>query len=362
MKRILILAFLGLSVSTAYAQSCAQTLRLATSSYDQGRLHELPGLLKKCLDDPNGFTKTDRVTAYKLLTLSYIYLEEPEKADSAMINLLKTDHFFEPNQAVDPAEFIGLYKTFRTKPVFSWGIKGGGNLTQPNVTSNYYIGNNAKGNGQTAGGLGFQIGGVFEKALFQGWKNKNWNRFTLAPEILFVSRSIDYTNTPFLKYGTGNDPDAQTDLKAPESQVWFELNVMLQYKLKPKSKFDPFVEIGPGIGLLSSSSIAANTTRGTTGNVVSGTNVDVTNSYKQLVYSVIAGVGGRYRVGPLYITAELRYQYGLINIVNDATRYNSELALDYAGVMNDYTINNIGVLVGASVPVFRPQKLHKKKK
>jgi len=362
MKRILVLAFFGLSFNLAFSQNCAQTLRLAVSSYDQGRLHELPGLLKKCLDDPNGFSTADKVTAYRLLTLSFIYLEEPEQADSTMILLLQTDHFYEPNQAVDPAEFIGLYKTFRTKPVFSWGIKLGANLTQPNITSNYYIGGNAKGIGQTTGKIGIQAGGVFEKALFQGWKKSKWQNFTLAPEILYVTRSIDYTNTPFLNYSSGNDPTTQTDLKAPESQVWFELNVMLQYKLKPKSKFDPFVEIGPGIGLLSSSSIAANTTRGTTGNVVSGTNVDVTNSYKKLVYSVIAGVGGRYRVGPLYITAELRYQYGLINIVNEATRYNSELALDYAGVMNDYTINNIGALIGASIPVFRPQKLVKKKK
>ena len=361
MKRILVLAFLGLSINLALAQNCAQTLRLAVSSYDQGRLHELPGLLKKCLSEPNGFSIADKVTAYRLLTLSFIYLEEPEQADSTMILLLQTDHFYEPNQAVDPAEFIGLYKTFRTKPVFSWGIKGGGNLTQPNITSNYYIGGNAKGNGQTTGQLGIQAGGVFEKALFQGWKKSKLQNFTLAPEILYVTRSIDYTNTPFLPYPPAN-ANTQTDLKAPESQVWFELNVMLQYKLKPKSKFNPFVEIGPGIGLLSSSSIAANTTRGTTGNVVSGTNVDVTNSYKQLVYSVIAGVGGRYRVGSLYITAELRYQYGLINIVNEATRYNSELALDYAGVMNDYTINNIGAVFGASIPVFRPQKLHKKKK
>jgi hypothetical protein len=362
MKRILVLVFWGLSCGTAYAQSCAQILRLATSSYDQGRLHELPGLLKKCLDDPNGFTKTDRVTAYKLLTLSYIYLEEPEKADSAMINLLKTDHFFEPNQAVDPAEFIGLYKTFRTKPVFSWGLKGGANLTQPNVTSNYYIGNNAKGKGQTTGQIGFQIGGVIEKALFQSWKKSTWRKFTLAPEILFVSRSIDYTNTPFLKYGTGNDPEAQTDLKSPESQSWLELNVMLQYRLKPTSKFDPFIAIGPGIGFLISSSIAANTTRGTTGNVVSGANLDLTSSYKKLVYSVSAGAGARHRFGQLYATLEIRYQYGLVNIVNEVTRYNSELALDYAGVLNDYTINNIGLLVGVSVPVFKPQKLHKKKK
>ena len=78
----------------AYGQStsCAQTLRLAQSVYDQGRLQELNGILQNCLQ--NGFTKQERVEAYKLLTLSYIYQEEPEKADEAMLDLLRTDPYF----------------------------------------------------------------------------------------------------------------------------------------------------------------------------------------------------------------------------------------------------------------------------
>ena len=121
MKRILITVCLVSGYLLTNAQDCAQSLRLASSSYDQGRLHEIPELLKKCLD--NGFTSIEKVNAYKLLALSYLYLEEPEKADEAMLELLNTDHFFEPNQAVDPAEFIGLYNTFRTKPLFSIGVK-----------------------------------------------------------------------------------------------------------------------------------------------------------------------------------------------------------------------------------------------
>jgi len=109
---ILLVCF-GLAFQQTMAQttSCAQTIRLATSVYEQGRLHELPDLLKNCLN--SGFTQQERVTAYKLLTLSYIYLEEPEKADESMLKLLETNPYFEINAAVDPAEFIALYNTFR---------------------------------------------------------------------------------------------------------------------------------------------------------------------------------------------------------------------------------------------------------
>lgn len=358
MKRILVLAFLGLSITSAYAQNCAQTLRLATSSYDQGRLHELPGLLKKCLDDPNGFTKPDRVTAYKLLTLSYIYLEEPEKADSAMINLLKTDHFFEPNQAVDPAEFIGLYKTFRTKPVYSIGAKFGVNLTQVNVLSNYYTGGDAAGNGKYSPSIGVQGGLSFEKNLFQSSKKQFLKKLILAPEILYVARNFSYTNTPLRTVDASN----LVGQVFSESQTWLDLNVLLQYQLNPKSRFNPYATLGPGISYLLGTNTSGPTTRGTTGNVVSGPNIDLTNSYNKLVYSIVAGVGAKIKLGGLYLTGELRYQYGLVNVVNPNKRTNIEYTFDYAAQLNDFSVNNISLMVGASYPVFKPQKLKKKKK
>src|SRR5688500_5368778 len=76
MRRILLLCVVVLSVGGyAHAQStCAQTLRLAQSIYDQGRLHELPQLLDNCLKE-NQFNDEEKVNAYKLLTLTYIYLE-----------------------------------------------------------------------------------------------------------------------------------------------------------------------------------------------------------------------------------------------------------------------------------------------
>jgi hypothetical protein len=78
MKRLsvaaaLILLFVVPRLATAQQKTttCAQTLRLARSVYENGRLHELPDLMKDCLGKTE-WTTQERVDAYKLLTLAYI--------------------------------------------------------------------------------------------------------------------------------------------------------------------------------------------------------------------------------------------------------------------------------------------------
>ena len=155
--------------SYGYAQTstCAQTLRLARSTYEQGRFHEIPALLANCLASADArFTKQERVEALRILTLAYLYQEEPLQADETMIRLLNTDHFYEPNVNVDPAEFTALYATFRTDPVFALGLKFGANSTYPTALKNYYVGNASAGNGEYSPVFNIQIGASFEKKLF----------------------------------------------------------------------------------------------------------------------------------------------------------------------------------------------------
>src|SRR6187549_4097983 len=100
-----LLLLLATSQALGQAATCTQTLRLAQSTYESGRLHELYDICKTCLNgnvSDGEFNTEERRQAYKLLVQSYIYLEEPEKADEAMLQLLSTDHFFKPNPDVDP--------------------------------------------------------------------------------------------------------------------------------------------------------------------------------------------------------------------------------------------------------------------
>ena len=98
-KSFIVALICGLFSGYTYAQTstCAQTLRLARSTYEQGRFHEIPALLNSCLTSSNGFSKQEKVEALRILTLSYIYQEEPLQADDAMLTLLNTDHYFEIN-------------------------------------------------------------------------------------------------------------------------------------------------------------------------------------------------------------------------------------------------------------------------
>lgn len=351
-----LLVCFGLSAQSTLAQttSCAQTLRLARSTYDQGRLHELPELLKTCLD--NGFTKQEKVEAYKFLALSYIYLEEPEKADEVMLKLLQTDHFFEINEAVDPAEFVALYKTFRSKPIFNVAVKLGPNITMPSVVENYYVGNTAVGAGKYTQRIGFFFGAAFEKDIFAKSKNSILSRLVIAPEIFYATRGFKYTNPTVFVY----DQTGQTAANslAIYKQTWIDLNMIVQYKIK-NSVLNPYIGIGPGASYLLNASNQL-TLSPLSGSTVSGPDVDVTDSYRSVVFSAIGLAGVKIKLGSIYITAEARYQYGLMNVINPSKRTNREATFDYADTFNDFHQNNVAVTTGVSIPIFSPKKIIRK--
>jgi len=95
-----VLIFLVAAESIAQT-ACTQTLRRARTVYDEGRIQEMESLLESCIK--SGFTDEERTEAYRLLILSYLYLDEPEKADEAMLALLKDNPQFAINERVDPA-------------------------------------------------------------------------------------------------------------------------------------------------------------------------------------------------------------------------------------------------------------------
>src|SRR5258708_35540508 len=240
MKRFLVRAFIVLVVAGAYAQpNCSQTLRLANSTYEQGRLHELPSLLEGCLK--SGFALAERVQAYRLLTLAYIYLEEPEKADASMLALLQHDNEFKVNEAVDPAEFIALYRTFRTTPVYRVGVKFGTNISTPNVIS---ADNVTDAVSKYTYGFGFS-GALAAEIPFSVFKIKN---LTFNPELYFQIMSFGYTSQDSVRKST-----------APRGQNWISLPLTLQYQVT-KGKFNPYVGLGFETAYLFSDKVSGQST------------------------------------------------------------------------------------------------------
>jgi Outer membrane protein beta-barrel domain len=356
MKRLYFLAVCwtaGISTAFSQASNCTQVLRLIRTTYEQGRLHELPNLAEGCLRGAGvqAFTKEERKEAYRYLTLSYIYLEEPQKADEMMLQLLNTDHFYQPNKEVDPAEFIALYNKFRHDPLFRVGLKGLLNLTQPVVTNYYNVGSAGAGQGKYTLSPSFQVYGVFEKDITRKLP------LVLAAEVGYVIRGYTYENGQLAT--ADEDPtDAISTQEFVFSQNYLDVNAIGQWKFKNTINLQTYLGAGPGISYLLSSSNQATTLLGN-GFTVTGSTVDDTESYNKLLISATMLAGVKYKFGEVYLTAEVRYQMGFTNVVNPATRTNTEIAFDYQGRYNDYRMNNMLVNIGIIYPYFKPLKLIK---
>ncbi len=342
MKRFLVLAFILVWLSEAAAQvtNCSQTLRLANSTYEQGRLHELPSLLENCLK--LGFTGPEKVQAYRLLTLAYIYLEEPEKADASMLSLLQTDHEFKINDAVDPAEFIALYRTFRTNPVYRLGGKAGTNIAMANVASSDKV---IEGVSKYNFSFGFSAA-VSAEIPVKILKVKN---LTFNPELYFQITSFNLTNQ-----------NLYSKLIGPRTNTWVSIPLSLQYQFT-RSKFNPYVALGIETAFLLSSKASEQRQIKSNAGLELKT-FDVKGDVNRLNYFGLIAAGAKYKIGKGMAVAELRYHQGIRNVTRiDGTYGNSFQTWDYHTADAVYKLNYLSLTVGYLINIYNPKKLTIKK-
>jgi hypothetical protein len=322
--------------------TCAQTLRLGQSVYDQGRLHELPQLLEGCLR--NGFSDQEKANAYKLLTLTYIYLEEPEKADESMLALLRLDHEFKINDAVDPAEFVALYKTFRTAPIYRIGAKLGSSISQPNVVS-YNPVNSGASNYEYGFGfnatLSAEIPLTFNKAL------------TINPELGLAIKSFQYLgevkdfNESIVSTTTGK-----------ETQNWISLPLSVQYKIT-KSKLNPYIGLGGTVDYLLSANINSVMLR-PTNQSIEERSFQSQPLRENININATASAGMKTPIKGGFLTAEVRFYYGLSKINSRETLLDNQFLInDYQYADGIFRLNALSLTVGYAYNIFNPIKLKK---
>jgi len=128
---------LGLIGFTQYLQAqddCGQTLIQAERAYYTGRFGDVRTLLASCL--ASGFDKDQKTEAYRLMALSAIFTRNFERADTALLLMLKSNpqYAFTPQ---DPPEFRRRVEDFHVHPLVEVSVNLG--LVQPyfNVSEVY---------------------------------------------------------------------------------------------------------------------------------------------------------------------------------------------------------------------------------
>jgi hypothetical protein len=322
---ILFIVLLGLSASLKAQNICSQNLLAAQRKYDQGQLMEVNKLLDACLEI--GFSKAEKIQAYRLSILSLLFQDEQEQAGELMVKLLKQEPSYLPNRAVDPSEYIILYDSYRTVPRFAIGIRGGFNNTRNRILNTYSLSNTTGNEVKYDNLTSLSLGITTSTALY---KNLHLNL-----DILYAGRGYSI-NDPFLDFVVSYE----------ERQNYLELPLGLTY-LFGKRKTRPYLQAGVATAFLleANALVQRNQLDGTREAV--GPEFSVLNLRNSIQTSAFGSIGVRRKFGKAEVFAEARYYYGLmVNNNPDKRLSDKDLVFRYGHLDSDYSLNNLMISVG----------------
>lgn len=362
---VCVFLFVGFS---AKSQDCSAKLDLAKENYRIGKLYDIPGIMDGCLD-MSELSRQQLVEAYELLSITYLYIDEPELAEESYLKLLAADPEYRPDSIIE-VEIEFLSKRFKTTPIFTlYPAKLGTNVTIPRVINVNGTDNTSNSNQSYKSQWGVQLGG-----------GADWNisqKFSLGAEVWFDFTQFRFTNQFF-------DTDS---LQLNEQHLSVEVPVFFRYTHRI-NKWYPYVLGGYSISYLINASVTPNYFEITEvldnqGNVEEriinpdlGRSLNLTKIRNQLNHNLVLGFGVNYRLEYQYISFEVRYTAGLKNILDTKDQFDfgklegnnvdnrnedlREYTFRYGQVDNDFRLDNLSITFGYVYPLYKPRKIQRK--
>ena len=346
----------------AKSQDCSANLDRAKDNYQLGKLYDIPGIMDGCLGN-NELSRQQEVEAYELLSLTYLYIDEPELAEDSYLKLLKADPEYRPDSAIE-VEIEFLSKKFKTTPIFTlYPAKIGTNVTFVRVINTNGTDNTMNSRESYNSQWGGQIGGGGDWHISSDW--------SLGAEVWFQVSQFRFINQFF-------DADS---LQIDEQHWSIQVPVFLRYTHRINNWY-PFAYGGYSISYLIRATANPDFFEITEvfdglGNVEEriinpdfGRSLNLTKIRNQINHSLLLGIGVKYRLEYKYISFDVRYTAGLNNVLDTKDQFDfgeggeqndlRELAFRYGQVDNDFRLDNLSINFGYAHPLYKPRKIQKK--
>jgi opacity protein-like surface antigen len=337
------LIILGVMHTSILAQdlSCEQQLSAATAEFDAGRFYGVPAMLKPCID--NGFSRDQRKRAFLLLTQAYLLLDDPIGADNSYLEVLRADPEFLADTARDQIDVVYLSKRFTAAPIFSLSGKVGGNFAPVRVISTINSSGEQDVKNDYKARIGFRVGGGVD-----------WH----LSEQLAVTAELNYAFTSYRK----NQIKFNNDLEEfTEKQNWLSVPFGLKYTFRVREQIRPYATAGYAFNILVSDRGQVKSFKRDTGEgSLDETSPDLNfTPYRRKVNtSFFVGAGAKYKVGTNFLFAEMRYNFGLTNVV---TNPYGQPAFEYGHVDDYFRVDNFSLSIGYIKPLYKPRKVKRVK-
>ncbi len=335
---LIILLFFIIPLSKGQ-ESCTEKLGNAHAAFEKGQIDKVPDILGNCLS--SGFTRDEKVSAYRLLTLCDLYYNRSEEAAVNMQKMLKINPEYKI-QDIDPSEFQKLYGKFRTVPVFIIGLKGGIGLTNFYNVQNYNDINSHSGNGIYMVNPCYNGGISIESPLT--------HRFSVVLETYISSYNytfernlIDYAN-----------------IILDENIMGIEAPLMAQFNLQKNKKVIPYVNAGFSFYYMLNSSVnvAREDTLGNFSREPASEKLSLIGSRNNFNLGVSGNIGVRIKdiIGKGYLTFDMRYSRYFFDVVDNANRAdNVEITYGLLHTDNSFKVQNIQFFIGYKLPLYIPR-------
>jgi hypothetical protein len=334
---------LNIEQINAQEDTCLNKLKRAQELFDNGLVEEIPILIEPCLNSKDGFNKEQSIQAFRLLIQVYLFDYNQDKAEKAMLELLSRYPEYEL-QINDPVEFANLYKQFKTKPLYSFGINAGLNVSNVSVLEHFSTNSlNDLDSKYKIGDFNSTFGVSFEKYF----NSKAW--ITLAAGYSSGGYQVDE------KFNSNREL-----LTFKEKMQYAQVPVYFNYAFTNNKKFVPYVMLGGQFAYLLKSNAEINRSMIDKDIESSGLPMEsknMTDSRNRINYSALTGVGARFKVAAGYIRANLFYTMGFTEHVKNSSRFDDKENLFYYNFIDDrIKINYLTLSVGYSYLFYKTVK------
>lgn len=323
-------------------QDCAQKLQEAKDLYDQGLIEDIPGLLLPCIEE--GFSRTQKIEAYKLLILAYLFDNSQVEAEANMVDFLKKYPEYEilPD---DPAEFVYLFESYRTSSVYSVGVSAGFNMADPRIIQPFSVLDVTGTAFENNMNAGFQLGFGLTRYLSR--------RAILNAELLFSRHQYDFVD--HFNYFS-NGVEVINTVSYTEKTYKADIPLSVTYEVV-SAKLHYYVRGGFSASILTGARGQASRTYSRESSPISGEPMSIIEYRKKLLYSVVTGAGIMYKVPRGMITLDFRANFGINNIVNSKERYNNPVLTSRFNYLDDdFSLNVFTISAGYYFSFYTPSK------
>jgi hypothetical protein len=338
MKKLILLAAIALlSLSALQAQNtCGDQLKVAQRRFDDGLLDDIPQLLANCMR--SGFTNEEKKNAYKLLIQTYLFSDNQKKADEVMLKFL--NEFPSYSIAVnDPKEFINLYGTYRTKPIFRIEGKIGANFCMPGLVEPYGTGNIAKIKPTYKTKLGYYGELNFINTLY---KNFDYS--------LGVSYSVS-------NYNYTNKPNIYSTITAVFNNSYIGIPIAVRYNYNLKG-INLFARVGIEPVYLLASNVTLTRTDNNVGrqDPITGSE-NLLSSHKRLDIRPLFAFGVSIKFLGGWLNPSVGFKFSMLAQLNSKFYSNSLLSSKYFFAEDKLLLNQAHVSISYIRPIYKPKKI-----